>query len=1117
MANIQLFAQKQGETGFSSYYELDLYKEEPIKITKNVEDVDDPQKNASNFSRTFRVPNTSVNGQFFKAVFNVNAIDFDATQKADAYINVNGTYFMSGNIRITQIYRNDSQGKIEYEIIFMGETSTFASIVGPKDLSDLNLNEYAHTITYSQIQNSWNGTLFNGDVVYPLAEWGYTYTSGVPDQSTLAFYQLPISQKGFTNSANPLSLRQFKPAIRAKAVWDKIFEEAGFTYESTFLDNNIFGNLYLISSNDALPTQNEASNFEAANTFQDIAPLAGPGAQIQMEFNTTFSNTGNDFYESTNKYIAPFTGAGYTFEVEAQLGLKPIPQGITYLTLTLQVNGTQVQQRTVTFDPTPCAYLPPNGICQTDLLYQGFYTVIPFSVPLNAGDEVTVHFVKPSGYTILYLENTFFRGTSPNVVTPTGLMPANYKQIDFLKGINDKFKLIWEPDPLNPKKFYIEPWKDWVAQGAQKDWTAKLNENKDISIKPRFYTQPRQLVFKDSNESDLYNFSYEQEYKEVFGELKQDSDIELITGSKDIKTIFAPVPLAPIGNSSQFLIPHFAKDTEDERQPIQVKPRLMYYNGLQNAPYTWYMRNDGGTSVAQTQYPVFSQFDRYPFDEQAFDFNWTNNVQYWNLTNVGTSVGSGRTGRDAFGEFWSKWYDDAFSPYSRVLEASFVLDLEDVSEIRFKDLIFVKDAWYQPIKISDYVLGDKAEVRCQLLKLGAVGVNINPGPTGPGSGPKVYTFPDLCWDPGNECNAYCCTNKTKFTIYSSEPTLNSSSQWYMDPGLTVAALTGWYYDGAFTYYIAGGQLLQVGTGASCSCNPPVVFTKACTSASFCTACCCDTFLTDIYYNGVSLEASTLAYSSGAYAPLIPGNWYKENGGTAVVQMGSDGITIVQVGNCGSCICDVLVDSDLTGTGNAESPNGATGSCCGSGATGSFGLQDVYFEGPSWGGATGYYFDPIKNQPVGGTGSMYISDGKQWKYTTAAVPGVTGACPDPQGSGVCPDRTALVDTNMENPSPTNIELVLTYETSPDGSNWYYNGQDTAVGNTFNNAYTPYWNPSSYWRMEMDVPVPSGTIDYNIYKNAVLIHSATGITSFPFYTPEYGPIGTDNYSIDFNWNP
>ena len=1119
MANIQLFAQKQGETGFSSYYELDLYKEEPIKITKSVEDLVDPQKTASNFSRTFRVPNTSVNGQFFKAVFNVNSIDFDATQKADAYINVNGTYFISGNIRITQIFRNDSQGKIEYELIFMGETSNFASIVGPKDLSDLNLNQYAHTITYAQIQYSWLGTLFGGDIVYPLAEWGYTYTSGVPDQNTLSRYDGNVSLYGFTNSSFPLTQSQFKPAIRAKAVWDKIFEEAGFTYESTFLDDDIFRNLYLISTNDSLPTQNEASQFEVEGGFQYLGPLSAPGVPLQLEFDTAFINTGNDFYLNTDKYIAPFSGQPYTFELELDLDLYPVPTTPQYITLVLQVNGVTVQTRTATYDSSPCQWLGSyTSPCIQPLYYNGTNTVIPFSVNLNAGDEVTVHLVKPAGFTTITTYDQRFRGLAPNSVNPSGLMPANYKQIDFLKGINDKFKLIWEPDPYNPKNFFIEPWKDWVAQGEQKDWTGKLNENKDISIQPRFYTQPRQLVFKDSNESDLYNFSYEQEYKEVFGELKQDSDIELITGSKDIKTIFAPVPLGPIANAKKFLIPHFAKDTEEERQPIQVKPRLMYYNGLQSAPYTWYMENDAGVATAQTLYPVFSQFDRYPFNTQAFDFNWTNVPQYWKLLDVTEAVGSGRTGKTAFGEFWAKWYNDTYSSYSRILEASFVLDLDDISQLRFNDLIYVKDAWYQPIKITDYVLGDKAEVRCQLLKLGTVGVNIQPGATGPGSGPTFYTYKNLCYDATDQCEAYCCENKTTYTIYTAAGTLASSGQWFMDTGLSVPALSGWYYDGALTYYISNnGQLQQIGTGSGCSCLPPTVSSKACTSTSFCTSCCCTSFVTDVYYNGTSLDTSTLAYADASYNPLVPGNWYRETGTNNSVQIGSDGVTIVQVGNCQSCICDTLVDDALVGTGDTSNANGATGSCCGTGTTGAFGFNDVYYDGPTWKGATGYYFDPFKLQPVGGTGSMYLSDGETWKNVTAGSPGATGACPDPQ-SGACPGKSKVIATNMENASPTNTEMVLTYETSPDGINWYYNGQQIASGNSFNNGYTPVWDPTHFWRMKMFVdPLYGGTVSYSLYKNGNLIHIDGGTSTFPFYTLEYGPIGTDNYDIDFAWVP
>jgi hypothetical protein len=268
MDYIQLYSQQQGATGYASYVEVDLYPAEPIKLTKSVQDLYDPTATKSTFSRTFRVPNTNSNGQYFKAVFNVNSLDYDATETADAYINVNGTYFIGGNVRLQNVFRNDATGKIEYELLFLGETGNFGTIVGPKDLSDLNLAEYAHSLTYANIQNSWTYNLFDGDIVYPLAEWGYTYDSATqqPTQSTLSVYGGTASVKGFTNSANPLSLDQFKPAVRVKAIWDKIFEEAGFTYESTFLEDTVFTNIYMISTNEASTIQNDSVAFEAQLT-----------------------------------------------------------------------------------------------------------------------------------------------------------------------------------------------------------------------------------------------------------------------------------------------------------------------------------------------------------------------------------------------------------------------------------------------------------------------------------------------------------------------------------------------------------------------------------------------------------------------------------------------------------------------------------------------------------------------------------------------------------------------------------------------------------------------------------------------------------------------------------
>ena len=61
----QLFVKAFNEV---QYRRLDLFAEEPIKISLSVANIVDPLAANSIFSRTFRVPHTSVNGPFLMPV-----------------------------------------------------------------------------------------------------------------------------------------------------------------------------------------------------------------------------------------------------------------------------------------------------------------------------------------------------------------------------------------------------------------------------------------------------------------------------------------------------------------------------------------------------------------------------------------------------------------------------------------------------------------------------------------------------------------------------------------------------------------------------------------------------------------------------------------------------------------------------------------------------------------------------------------------------------------------------------------------------------------------------------------------------------------------------------------
>ena len=904
MQYIQLYVQKQGQTGFSSFTELDLYAEEPIKLTRSVQDEQDPQANTSDFTRTFRVPGTPKNADFFKSVFNVNSLDFNATRSADAYINVNGSFFISGNIRLMAIYRIDSQGKIEYEVMFLGEAGNFSSIVSPRDLSALIVADLSHNITYQNIVNSWSGNLFGGDIVYPLAEWGYDYnpTTKFPIQTTLSQYGGTASVKGFTNSINPLALTQWKPAVRVKAIWDRIFNQSGFTYESSFLGtpntssgSALFRNLYMISTNiDSAELQSNV-DFGALAAYTTVIPL---NTVFQIPFDFETFDLSNSFNPLTSQYTVPFTGGPYDFTIyDLQLDYATITSsGIKSLTLAIYVNGVSTSSKTVRLLATP------STGATNPVTYLGLDT-IPFSIAtLNKGDIVDVRINMSSAVFDSAFPVTVFTGEwtldSPPIFDPSGLLPVQFKQIDFIRGINERFKLIWEPDPQNPKKFYIEPWRSWIQGGQEKDWSDKLDESQDVVIRPLFYNYEREIIFKDSEEDDIYNFSYRQANKETFGELKQDSNITLIKGQKVINSFFAGLPLAPIGLSDEFLIPHFAKDTETERQPIQVKPRIGYFNGVVASPLTWYMEGATGT-VTMNTYPLLSNFTQYPFNTSAIDISWTNSRQFWDPAAVGFD---GRTNRTSYSEYWSGWFTNTYDAYSRTMEATFVLDYDDVKELSFNDKIFVKDAWWLPTKIENFVLGAKSSTKVVLQKLGAVGINIGGPQT---SGVKVYPQGFFCYSGESSCSACCCTGFFGYDIWTDNVDINSSTRFFSDDSGASTLPSGYYSNGTDFYEIsAGGILLAVGTCVGCGCLDGLVqYDNICYGPTLCDACCCFNESITVYANGESFDTSTVGYSDNSgTTTLTPFYWYHNPTEGTAIQVGEDGVTVIQVGICEGCGC-----------------------------------------------------------------------------------------------------------------------------------------------------------------------------------------------------------------------
>ncbi|CAB4134675.1 hypothetical protein UFOVP643_21 [uncultured Caudovirales phage] len=922
MANVQLFAKQQNS---NKYVALDLHVAEPIKLDLSVANIIQPTDTNSVYSKVFKVPHTSVNGPYFEGVFNVNSMNFDASIKADAYILDNGIFFENGNIRLNSIFVNSEDNSVEYEIAFYGSTSDFGSKIGGGFLNEVNLNKYNHDKNYTNIASSWfTPGLFNGDVVYGLIEWGYSYNDkNQPSVPTLSANFTPSagsppSAKGsFTNNLYPYKQTQWKPQIRAKALWDQIFEESGYTYDSTFLASDFFKKQYIISDNQARAILDNANTFAAEKQGNYYNVLAASFPWITP---IEVADPGNNFTASPTTsgiYTAPSDGQ-YTFNMGTP-ALQIFPGNWVFDEFTIGWEARIIDvdtNNTVGFDVNQMTLDASNGYAsplQAD-----------FVINLVAGQRVKFEFktynITGDGYsgsTQIYFFSQYLNCTlAPNIMSFNAIMPSNIRKIDFMKSIINKYRLVFEPSKFQENHFTITPWKDWILLGRSKDWTDKLDTSKDMVIKPLFFDQARFQIYKDQEDSDYLNYNYQLAVKQTFGQLNLDSTNELIKGTKEYKDQFAPTPIEGIGwragtiteeQAAKFVIPHIAKDTGGnsdvvgdvavgKREPIQPKLRLVFYNGVVSTPdnISWYAETDIGTYQTLSIYPLMSQYSEWPVTATTFDLNWENERPLWNVDFNGFA----RTPFSCFNTFWKTWYDVTFDPYSRLVEANFVLDYADVLDLKFNDYIFVKDAWYFVNSISGYTAGERSNCKVQLVKLGN-----NIGVTLPIVSPPVYTATPVCYHPSNICASYCCSQTQgalNTVIYIDGDTLITSGTAYNESTGGIFAAPGYYTNATGTVYMASSGVMSV-QSPDCSCTPVYYTFNVYRNKSACDVCCNNGALITVYGANPVFEANNSLYTNTLLTTPALQGYYMTTTGVSALQVAANGVVVNTI-PCTSCEC-----------------------------------------------------------------------------------------------------------------------------------------------------------------------------------------------------------------------
>ena len=595
----QLFIEKNN--GVNDWVELELNGSESLNFTFVRSDIEELQNRNSSFSQNIEVPGTQKNRKNLQHIYNLDRI---SPNTSVIYINklFNCEYILDeisfrSQLELESISILRETDEIIFNCSIRSTSILIKERIGDKLLTkntnkadDLDFSEYKHAFTAQNIKNSWTSP----------AGTGYYY---------------PIINYNNYGASNQIPLSSQRPALYSYQILKKIFEDAGLTFQSNFIDSNEYKKILhpWCGKTEANPDELRAKEFRAGLSdpiFNTNRRTTGGGwTRLRVLYTNDNAPAPLDFYDNSNLYQPAFgrynvsSGGMYRFSFLATI--SPVftyfqAAAATYLTnigsqsqikffIAVRRGGKDIILGSQTY-----IYKPADGfkVILTNPYSDNFNVVdskITISVEtpevqLYAGEQVFVEMAftneisfypeNASGSIRFGLRYRFFKNydsgapscvfavkaiQSPNLflgenIDPSSGLPEKIKQFDYLKSIMNLFNLVIIEDPLNPTNFTLEPRVNVIGKNNKKYWDDKIDNNQEIEVKrvPTLIRKNFRLLYKP--DKDFFN----EDYVNYFGTEPYGSYVkrnrENTSENYDVEVIFSQTP-HNYHNDSKVIIP----------------------------------------------------------------------------------------------------------------------------------------------------------------------------------------------------------------------------------------------------------------------------------------------------------------------------------------------------------------------------------------------------------------------------------------------------------------------------------------------------------------------------------------------------------------------------------
>ena len=738
---------------------VDIDQDAPFPLTFNISDIKDLNARKGNKSKTITLPGTRNNTSLMLSVYTLSAtdnisgtdsdfVDFDPSIKAEAQYYQNGLLEFNGVAQLMSCKLMN--GIWSFEITLVSDTIDYISRLAKIKVNELGFSEYNHSLTYANQQDTWNGTIqLNGSPSSNQDSQGWTGRG----------YYYGLIDYGFTRpSASTFGVEHIPPQVFCYEILEKAFNYCGISWDSDFLESQLFKKLLMAYPGGDLPTITQAQ--------------ADNDSLFTTEDNNTGGNIFNGSYitfvdpnDTAGSIITPYKAFAYNYnctvtqddlnqaQITDPLKFVAASKGLFNLNyygdhdFNITISGNGSGAYTIKGDYRVVILIYKNNIpIVQDILYNGTISSTTTNLTFSFDYERQLNLLVNDSVTIkirLYINDISIQRNLITSATTSFQIQSNTVNLDiikqpqtlsaggtvfldaflpdmtcdqFFKGLLTAFNLYVKPSIADPTIIEIEPLADFYnASGDALDWSDKLDRSSEIKIEPTINFSSKNYNFNFETDDDYWNTRYLDDVQEQYGSFLIQSQSQFAVNDTNFKLPFSQKLLARIPDTSpgaytDLIVPRSfqVKFNEDGTSLIEKKkgkPFIVQLGGLRTG--AWTHRDEAGTDHSETDYPYVGHLNS--LDSPTFDFNFgVPDYVFWSTTTYTTNN---------LYLYHEKFIKELISRFGKQVSCSIMLRPSDINSLDFRNLINIDGVVYRLIKINDYQSGKNVPTTVELIRI----------------------------------------------------------------------------------------------------------------------------------------------------------------------------------------------------------------------------------------------------------------------------------------------------------------------------------------------------------------------------------------------------------------